>query len=252
MSSGDLERALRELGGALEFPPAPDVARAVARRIEEGRRPSPWLMRRSAVVAFAAVVVVAVAASMLIPGVRTAVADFLGLGGVRLEIRASPTPPGEVGSDLFLGDPITYERAGSEAGFAIGVPEVLGRPDEVFITEVSDHRRVSLLWEPRAELPAAKETGVGALLVEFPGDVGEYATKQAATGLVEEVSVNGAPGFWVRDRHFFFYTDPDGDAIDDSIRLAANTLVWERNGVGYRLETALTKRAALRIARSVP
>jgi hypothetical protein len=252
VSSRDLERALRDLAGALEFPPVPDVARAVTRRIEEGSRPSPWLMRRSAVVALAAVVVVAVAASMLIPGVRSAVADFLGLGGVRLEIEATPTPPGGVGSDLFLGEPVTLEGASDAAGFDIRIPATLGPPDEVFIAEVSDHRRVSLLWEPRTELPAAKETGVGALLVEFPGDVGEYATKQASAGLVEEVSVNGAPGFWVREEHFFFYTDPEGEAIDDSIRLAANTLIWERNGVGYRLETALARPAALRIARSLP
>ena len=252
MSSHDLERALRDLGGALEFPPAPDVARAVAHRIEEGRRPALWLTRRSAVVAFAVVVVVAVAASMLIPDVRTAVADFLGLGGVRIEIRATPTPPGEVGSDLFLGEPVTLEGARADAGFEVGVPTALGPPDEVFVADVSEHHRVSLLWGPRPGLPAAKETGVGALLVEFPGDVGEYASKQAAAGLVEEVSVGGAPGFWVKEEHLFFYTDPDGEAVEDSIRLAANTLIWERSGVGYRLETALAKPAALRIARSVP
>ncbi len=252
MSNRDLELALRDLGRALELPPAPDIARAVAGRIAEGARPAPWLVRRSALVAFAAAVVVAVAASFLIPGVRTAVADFLGIGGVRLEIGATPTPPGEVGRDLFLGDPVTLEQAGAQSGFEMGVPAALGRPDEVFIEDVSDHRRVALLWEPRASLPEAKETGVGALLVEFPGAVGEYATKQVEAGLVEEVSVNGAPGFWVREQHFFFYTDPQGEAIDDSIRLAANTLIWERNGVGYRLETALSKAAALRIARSVP
>jgi hypothetical protein len=252
MSDRELELTLRELGRRVAFPPDPDIARAVALRLKEGARPAPWFARRAPALAFAVVVLVAVAASLLVPGVRTAVADFLGIGGVRIEVGPSPTPPGEVGRDLFLGDAATLAQARDRAGFELGVPAALGAPDEVFIEEVSDHHRIALLWEPRKGLPEAEETGVGALLVEFPGGVGEYAGKQVEADLVEEVSVNGAPGFWVREEHFFFYTDPEGEAIDDSIRLAANTLIWERNGVGYRLETALGRGAALRIAESIP
>ena len=37
----DLERELRELGSRVEYPPTPDLARAVRRRLEEAEQPAP-------------------------------------------------------------------------------------------------------------------------------------------------------------------------------------------------------------------
>ena len=51
--------------------------------------------------------------------------------------------------------------------------------------------------------------------------------------------------------HEFFYLDADGEPQPDTARLAANTLLWERDGVTYRLESALDRDAALAIARQL-
>ena len=49
--------------------------------------------------------------------------------------------------------------------------------------------------------------------------------------------------------HEFLYLDANGNPQPDTARLAANTLLWERDGVTYRLESALDRDAALALAR---
>ena len=44
-----------------------------------------------------------------------------------------------------------------------------------------------------------------------------------------------------------------GDEIQqDTLRLATNTLLWERNGLIYRIEADISLETAVRIANSVP
>ena len=64
--------------------------------------------------------------------------------------------------------------------------------------------------------------------------------------------VNGEPGFWIAgDFHEVLYLDANGESIADSVRLAGNVLLWEQGDLTLRLESALTKSEALRIARSI-
>jgi hypothetical protein len=102
-------------------------------------------------------------------------------------------------------------------------------------------------------LPASKETGVGALLMEFGGQLnGDYFEKGLGPGsTVSLVQVNGATGYWIEGAHTFTYIDRDGRPVQESLRLAANTLVWEQNGVTLRIESALSRQDALRIATSM-
>ncbi|MEO5703561.1 MAG: hypothetical protein ABIZ52_03020, partial [Candidatus Limnocylindrales bacterium] len=66
---------------------------------------------------------------------------------------------------------------------------------------------------------------------------------------VEPVDVNGAPGAWISGQpHFFWYLAPDGSVIEESRRLVGDTLVWERDGVLYRIEGAMTREYALELA----
>jgi hypothetical protein len=64
--------------------------------------------------------------------------------------------------------------------------------------------------------------------------------------------VRGRTGFWIQGTHLLYYKDANGHIMKDSIRLAANTLLWhEADGVTFRLESNLTEREALRIAESM-
>ena len=90
-----LETRLLALANAVAFPPAPDLAPAIARAITTRRRTAPrWRpLARAAVVS--AVLVLAAAATVLVasPRAREAVADRLGIGGIRIEyVSSTPTP----------------------------------------------------------------------------------------------------------------------------------------------------------------
>ena len=42
------------------------------------------------------------------------------------------------------------------------------------------------------------------------------------------------------------------DVLEDTLRLATNTLLWQRGGHVYRLEADISLETAVRIAKSVP
>jgi hypothetical protein len=63
------------------------------------------------------------------------------------------------------------------------------------------------------------------------------------------VSVDGGQGYWLEGApHVFFYRDASGNIVNDTLRLAGNTLVWVQDGVTIRLEAQVTKERALQIA----
>ena len=79
-----LEAELSALGPMLTWPEPGDLAPAVSERLRAGRRA--WGSRRWALVAAAALVLLLAAGSLTaLPGLRRAVADWLGLPGVRVE-----------------------------------------------------------------------------------------------------------------------------------------------------------------------
>jgi hypothetical protein len=51
--------------------------------------------------------------------------------------------------------------------------------------------------------------------------------------------------------HFVVFRDARGDYREDSLRLAGDTLVWEREAVLLRLEGLASLEDALRVAASV-
>jgi hypothetical protein len=115
---------------------------------------------------------------------------------------------------------------------------------------------VSFVYAPRDDLPASTLLrGAGLLVTQNQGesDAG-LARKIVDTSLatVEQVDVDGSPGVWISGgEHVFWYLAPDGAFIQESSRLVGDTLAWERDGVLYRIEGAITLSRALEIARSM-
>ena len=59
-------------------------------------------------------------------------------------------------------------------------------------------------------------------------------------------------GLWISGApHLFWYLAPDGTFIQESRRVVGDTLAWERDGMLYRIEGAITLERALEIARSM-
>jgi hypothetical protein len=153
---------------------------------------------------------------------------------------------------LGLGTSVTLEEAERLAGLDLVLPPdpAIGPPDAVFVNA----GRVSLVWEARPGLPVAGTDGIGLLISEFRGTVddGYYRKVLNAPARVTEVSVGGAPGFFISGPpHYFIYVDETGRDVDASHRVVGDTLIWSNGPVTYRLESALDVDAAIRLAESL-
>jgi hypothetical protein len=253
----ELERMLSQLGRELDWPDTPELAPGVRARLAEPsprrRRPLVGGLRRSLALALVLVLVLAAVAAAAIPTVRDAVLEFLGLQGATVErVATLPTPPPE--RPLDLGSRTTLEGARGRLAFAPLLPTGLGAPDAVYL-----HRRVgggelSLAYRARPVLPRARSTRLGLLMSEFRGDLHpDYVGKVVGPAAVaERLVVDGNPGIWVEGApHFFFYRDPDGQMIENELRLAENVLLVKRGDLLVRLEGAFGRERAIRIARSL-
>jgi hypothetical protein len=237
----DLERALGELAAELEHPPTPDLAAAVRQRLRERpRRRTPLRTRRIAIALGLALVLPAGAVAAVAP-VRDALLDALGLG-VRIERTPSELPPAPVGSYSDLGRRIDPARASGAVHFdAVGAPS-LGTPAAAYVRSFPPGGALSYVYSG------------GLLLTQLRGSAGTlYAGKLAGPETtVERAEVGGAPAVWLGGHpHAFLYVDARGRTQTETLRRAANTLLWQRGPLTLRLEGAPSKAAALRIARSV-
>jgi hypothetical protein len=248
----DLERSLRALADHIELPPERDLSGPVLAALESGPAPRPRWWARPAV-ALAALVVVATTATLILSApAREAVADLLGIGGVRIEFgeRGGTQEPLGPGDELDLGEPTSLDAARRE--LAIRVPDLLGDPDAVYIDR-DVVTRVTLAYEPGAGIPESEDTGVGVLVTEFRSSIDEgYLKKLTAEDVeVRFVTVDGRSAYWIEGRHELLLVDPSGAVVPDGGRLAGNTLIWEIDGVTLRLEADIDLETALEIAGSV-
>jgi hypothetical protein len=271
--------------------PRGDLALAVGIRLREHERPAEpvrlrgflgrgtelWRLRPVRpswqALAAAAVSVAVLTSGILLfsPTARRAVAGWLGLRGVQIVVTSpspprptassttSPTPPPPLGGNLDLGRPVTLSQALSLVPYRVLLPTVseLGSPDEVYVRFLQPNvEQVSLVYRARPGFPRAATTGAAVLVTEFQAAIDEqFLVKKILPGggvTLQSVRVNGEPGFWIAgDLHEVLYLDANGESIVDSVRLAGNVLLWEQGDLTLRLESALTKSEALRIARSV-
>jgi hypothetical protein len=75
--------------------------------------------------------------------------------------------------------------------------------------------------------------------------------KVVAPTQISDVTVGGEHGFWIEGAHTVGYTDGSGEIVQDDLRIADNTLLWQVGRVTFRLESALSKDASIRIAESI-
>lgn len=263
-SDGALEAALRDLGGRIAYPTArpgePDLAARVRLAIEAGQRVErrPWWriaapggrsLRLSLALGLVALAVLAAVAG----------AAILGVPGIRISLFGGPgptaTPPPSVrpsldlppGSGAGLGEIVTLDGAAAIVGFEPVVPEGHGHPDAAW---VSGHR-LSLVWRSGPRLPEIGLPGAGLLITEFRGDVDDgFFEKTVDAGTrVERVAVAGRPGYWLSGGpHWLFYVDEDGTFVEETRRVVGDALIWEADGLTFRIESALGRAATIALA----
>jgi hypothetical protein len=269
----DLERSLGELADRLEVPGGEWFVADVLRRIDE---PVACTANRRAGRLAVAVAVVAAVALVALPGPRRAIARWLGFDSVRIEPGeiTVPTPvptststvpaislPSTTAastttaplSELGLGAPVSIDVAMSATGLADPTPALLGDPQSVHVVQPPDSGQIVLVYAPSPLLPESGVTGAGALVSVLPAHIEEgFFQKTLGDSTVQSVDVGGAPGYWIEGSPHQLVFDFDNEFLFDPLRLATNTLLWQRGDHVYRLEANVTLETALRIAESVP
>ena len=270
------ENRVREMAAEMAYPPTPDIAAGVRKRLSAGKRLSggkrrpaaqPWNANR---LAWAVAAVLLVAALLLaVPQARAAIFEFFQIGDIRI-FPADPTvtpipeessPAGAVApvptaepqtlpafsvADL-IGE-TTLEELEAELGDAVLLPEYpagISLPDQVYLQDPVGPLGV-LVW-----LEAESADKAWAVLHILALDQGAFGAKFHVESL-KGTEVNGQPAYWVEGLHLLYFYDAEGKVDAQLTRLVeGNTLIWTVDDVTYRLETVLTLEEAVRMAESL-
>ncbi|MBN1564879.1 MAG: hypothetical protein JXA10_13615 [Anaerolineae bacterium] len=227
-----------------EFPPTPDIAGAVRDRIEpENRGFRPLVMRVVQPVAILLLVMILIV--LLVPDLRARAFDWLHIGAIRI-VNESPvathTPELEfdvtpIGSILDWEYEITLADARDRVDFPIpDVPE-LGEPDAMFFYQLEEPM-VILVWETTTQAP------ISLHLIGSANRAFKYSAEDEI-----RTEVNGHPALWLSSPHLYEIMPQTDSVIQRFVN--GRVLIWEADGITYRLEGDLTLAAARQLAESI-
>lgn len=244
-----LENQLTELAESMDWPEA-DVTTRVRNRIvtpsDESRK-----VRMGWKVAVAAACVMAVV--MVVPAGRQAVADLLSVAGIEITFTGNEPSTGD--NRIDLGEPTTLEAASNHVDFLLALPalETIEEPDDIHL-ETGPPAVVHVIWNAAPSYPAIAGTDIGLLLTQFASPAeGTVITKDLTSDTeVTRTTVGGQEALWLEGApHELSYQTTDGTTTQQVSRLAGNVLLWEDDGVTYRLESSLEMDEARQIAETL-
>jgi hypothetical protein len=214
-----------------------------------------------------AALVVLLLGLLAVPSVRAGILEFIQVGVVRIFLATPPTTtpaPSPVPSGTparrtpaptplptstplawltDLAGETTLAEARGRVFFDIPLPaypEDLGEPDRVFVQDL-DGPLVVLVW---LEPGTANQVRMSLHLIA-PGSI---ALEKARPVLVEETRVNGQYAAWTTGPYLLRLRNND---LDIRRMIAGHVLIWEQEGITYRLETDLPLEEAVKVAESL-
>lgn len=282
-----LENALFRAGREMAYPATPAIAVNVRAQLtrEPVAAPRPWLR---VFVPLAAALILALALLLFIPVTRDAVAQFLGLNGLRI-FYATPTPTAQptpsplpsptpraasgTGTPTLTRTPTprptptrtvkpftlccetTLADAQQRARFKLLVPPN-EMPSRVYYQSVYDNgEQVVMVFgdpaKPRFTLYQAQQWIYGKIV---QGGFGKLIDPQT---VISETTVRGKRALWFTGApHLVMMLNSQGEPIYETERTVdANTLAWETgtldSGIIYRIETKLSLAETVKLAESL-
>lgn len=259
------ENRLRSLAQGFPYPPTPNVARKVMAKLNT---PAPRpILRRRWVQALLAIVIL-FASLMAVPPVRAAVLDFIQIGIVRifpsqptvapsLEAPVTSTPQAAVPATATsapsepplisfleqLAGETTLDDARQQVEFPIPLPTHpadLGQPDRIFVQNANGWMIV-LVWLDPADPSLVR---MSLHLIQDSS----WAINKMGPTVIQETTMNGRRAVWAEGDYPLLLRNGD---IEFTRLIQGHVLIWEGDGVTYRLETALSLEETIRIAESL-
>jgi hypothetical protein len=268
-SKADIERELRDLARALDTP-APDYSERVLQALAaQGHEPAPATRRARGrilsprarrILIAAAVILIAAAITIAVPGSRRALASWFGFAGIEIRhapVRTSP-PPAGLPVPLHAGTKVTLAAARAAMAGQLRLPSGLPAPAEVYLRRDQAAVVVTLAYRTAPHLHPTADTGYALILTEiahaghplFEKIIGINASAAVVT-------VDRNPGVFITGPQEIITVDPSRPsqgqpAIHEiAARASANTIIWSRNSITYRLEADFSRQAAVALASTI-
>jgi hypothetical protein len=243
----NLESMLEALADDVQFPAAPQFAMPSAPPRVHRAPVRPWLIA-------AAIALVIFIATLANPDARRAVADWLGIGSIRIDLVDELLDRGEpvaIDSSFLVGERTDLDDLQFPA-------PILGLPDaDVSAAYQRTEERAAMvtLYYPASEaLPAIGETDLGAVLMQVDDPRNVFMlVKQTRFSDVEYVTLGVQDAFWITSGTLSAVPYDPGAIFGLPMvsRVTGNVLIWEANDISYRLETSLDQAGAIRLAESL-
>jgi hypothetical protein len=252
---------LHDLAQQFSYPPTPDIAQSVSRRLasegafdkkRNGTRAESRSRPRLAFAPVALVLALLFVGALAVPEVQALVRSILRIGVVTI-VEGTPTAgsPGPLPSPVLgldLMGETTLEAARGKIFFPIKLPTYpsdLGPPDRVFVQETEGDALV-LAW-----LDPARQDTARMILDELGSDViGKKTLSQGYT--LQETTVNGQRAVWIGSVHILdFYNRSSSTETELRRLINGPVLLWSEEGVTYRLQSDLSVDEAVKVAESL-
>lgn len=235
----DLEEAIADLVEHLDIPTRSETAGRPDTPVEPRWR---W-SRRLAGVSVAAAAAVVVAVAFAVPESRSAVLRFFRTGSITITRHDTLPPATQRPLTSALGEPVAIPEAQRRLGVRLLLlpstasptgrlifQHAYARPGVAALTYSTAHGRVVLTEVAYQDIDVVKKL------------IGPKTR-------IKPVRVSGLLGYWLTAApHVLELQDETGRLKQIHLLVRGNVLVWQRHDLSLRLEGALQKREALRLA----
>lgn len=269
-SDNEFGTQIRALTSAYPYPRTPDITTAVNQHIrtKTAIRKHPlklWVW------AAATLMVIFIMVALSVPPVRAQILEFLQVGVIRVftaqptitptsrelepaaqSTASDPSTRSIPSPDLFeqvfpdindLAGETTLDEARDQLSFSVLLPTYptdLGPPDKVFLQDF-EGKAMLLVWMD----PNQPERILLDLLILGPGTFAQKTEPE----VIEHPVVNGQAALWTQGRH---YLHLGGSRYENmALVVEGNILIWEQEGITYRLESDLSLEEAVKVAESL-
>lgn len=265
------ETHVQTLARHLPYPPTPDIAAQISTHTRYPHAVPSILPDLRRPIWAALILITLLLGLFAVPPVRAAILEYLQLGAVRIWlVEPTPSPTTATSSTatsstvtsptatppstpapilrraLFnLAGATTLEAAATKAGFPIRLPTTpptLGLPDGVFYQDMNGPT-VILLWLD----DATPDQAAHSLHIFGSGTI----VTKGNPPVVAETTVNGNPAIWTEGPYMLRYGEEGATHWETRYLVSGRVLIWEQDGLTYRLESDLSMDEAIEMAESL-